>query len=67
MPALRIADEHMHAVVNELLMTGRGLDFYTPTFMSRTPKTVNNQALNSPIQDVTDWALTSEDYPDDST
>ena len=64
--ALRIADEHMHAVVNELLMTGRGLDFYTPDIHVQNTEDGEQPSTEFSIQDVTDWALTSEDYPDDS-
>lgn len=65
--ALRIADEHMHAAVNELLTTDRGLDFYAPDIHVQNTEDGEQPSTEFSIETVADWAFTSEDYPDDPT
>ena len=61
--ALRIADTHMHQIVNELLITDRGLDFYSPDITVENTADNKNPSTEYPIEVVSDWAFTSEDYP----
>ena len=62
--AFRIANEHMQKAVDELLITNRGLDFYSPD-ITVTNEEPNEEpcTLNGCIEGVADWAFTIEDYP----
>lgn len=61
--AFRIAEKHMHEAVNELLITDRGLDFYTPDITVGNTEPNKEPSTEYSIEAVSDWAFTSEDYP----
>ena len=62
--ALRIADEHMHEAVSELLADQ---EFYDPDIHVQNNEDGEQPSTEFSIEVVADWAFTSEDYPDDST
>ena len=58
--ALRIADEHMHKAVNELLADQ---EFYDPDIHVQNNEDGEQPSTEYSIETVADWAFTSEDYP----
>lgn len=61
--AFCIAEKHMHEAVDELLISDRGLDFYSPDITVTNTEDNKQPSTEYPIKVVSDWAFTSEDYP----
>ncbi|MAD26342.1 MAG: hypothetical protein CMO44_19455 [Verrucomicrobiales bacterium] len=61
--AFRIADEHMHQAVSELLADQ---EFYDPDIHVENNEGGEQPSTEFSMEVVADWAFTSEDYPDDS-